>query len=208
VATWLTLLASWRFTKPEDNVNWVYSRREEIRSPRTRAGFVLLLMILIPLACHVPAHVLFSNYGGDVAVAAPGEALLTTYPGPLTPDERATLQKHAEYGWAILRRIPGFETVALYILHHHERIDGKGYPSGISGELIPIGARIVAVVDAFDAMVSERCYRGALPIDEALRRLRESAGTQFDAAIVEEFAWIAEAHAREIQALTAIPLHS
>lgn len=129
-------------------------------------------------------------------------------PGPLTTEERAELQKHSEYGWAILRRIPGFETAALYILHHHERIDGTGYPSGLAGDLIPIAARIVSVVDAFDAMVSQRCYRGPVSVAEALRRLRESAGSQFDAAIVEEFAWIAEAHAGQIQALTAFPAHS
>lgn len=123
--------------------------------------------------------------------------------GPLTPSECDELQKHPEYGWAILRRIPGFETAALYILHHHERIDGRGYPAGLRGEQIPIGARIVAIIDAFDAMVSRRCYRDALPIDEALRRLRDSAGTQFDATIVTEFARVAEANVAEIQALVA-----
>ncbi len=61
VSTWLTLLASWRFTKPADNVNWVYSRRQEIHSPRARAGFVVLLMIVIPIACHLPAHALLKR---------------------------------------------------------------------------------------------------------------------------------------------------
>ncbi len=123
-------------------------------------------------------------------------------PGPLTAVEFDALRKHSEYGWAILRRIPGFETAALYVLHHHERIDGKGYPGGICGGDIPIGARIVAIVDAFDAMVSHRCYRAALPLDEALRRLSESAGTQFDEAIVSEFAQVAESEIQEFQSLT------
>lgn len=113
--------------------------------------------------------------------------------GPLTDDEMAQLRKHPEYGWAILRRIPGFETAALYILHHHERVDGRGYPAGLRGDEIPIGARIVAIVDAFDAMVSDRCYRAGLPAGEALRRLQGSAGTQFDDVIVAEFARLAEA---------------
>lgn len=122
-------------------------------------------------------------------------------PGPLAASEMEELKKHSEYGWAILRRIPGLEVAALYILHHHERIDGLGYPAGLRGSEIPTGARIVAIVDAFDAMVSRRCYRDGLPIDEAFRRLHEAAGTQFDAHIVEEFLRVAEVNAAEIQAL-------
>jgi HD-GYP domain-containing protein (c-di-GMP phosphodiesterase class II) len=113
-------------------------------------------------------------------------------PDRLTDAEMDELRKHPEYGWAILRRVPGFERAALLILHHHERIDGRGYPAGLYGEEIPLGSRIVSVIDAFDAMVSHRCYREGLPLEEAVRRLRESAGSQFDAAIVEEFAQIVE----------------
>jgi HD-GYP domain-containing protein (c-di-GMP phosphodiesterase class II) len=122
-------------------------------------------------------------------------------PGPLTDSEFAELRKHPEYGWTILRRMPGFERAALCILHHHERVDGRGYPSGIRGADIPISARIVAIVDAFDAMVSDRCYRAALPVEEAIRRLYESAGTQFDEAIVAEFAQVAQSEMQEIQSL-------
>ena len=107
--------------------------------------------------------------------------------GPLTADEIAIIRRHPQFGWSILHALPGFEIAALYVLHHHERIDGQGYPAGISGSNIPIGARIVAVIDAFDAMVSDRCYRPGLPVDEALRRLAESAATQFDPDIVREF---------------------
>ena len=123
--------------------------------------------------------------------------------GPLNEAEIVELRRHSEYGWLILRAIPGFESVALYTLHHHERIDGLGYPAGIAGDEIPIGARIVAVIDAFDAMVSERCYRSAVPVDEALRRLHEGAGTQFDAAIVREFALIADAELFVVQSAVA-----
>jgi HD-GYP domain-containing protein (c-di-GMP phosphodiesterase class II) len=124
-------------------------------------------------------------------------------PGPLTPSEYDELRKHPEFGWAILHTIPGFEVAALFILHHHERIDGRGYPAGIRGDDIPIGARIVAIVDAFDAMVSKRCYREALPVEEALRRLHASTGTQFDEAIVTEFAKIATAELDVIASISA-----
>jgi len=119
-------------------------------------------------------------------------------PGKLTPEEYEAVKKHPDYGWAILRLLPGFERVSLFVLHHHERIDGKGYPAGLAAEEIPLGARIVSIVDAFDVMMSGRSYRDALPIDEAFRRLREAAGTQFDARIVDLFVQIAQEHLPEI----------
>ena len=122
-------------------------------------------------------------------------------PGRLTDAEAAVLRKHPEYGWAVLRRIPGFERAALYIRHHHERIDGRGYPAGIAGSQIPVGARLVAIVDAFDAMFSQRCYRAARPVDQALSELRAVAGTQFDSEFVEEFIRVVETEADEISAL-------
>jgi HD-GYP domain-containing protein (c-di-GMP phosphodiesterase class II) len=108
--------------------------------------------------------------------------------GPLSRAEWTEMKKHPDYGWTILRLLPGLESASLFILHHHERIDGKGYPGGLKGEEIPLGGRIVAVVDAFDAMISDRCYRRGLPLEVALRRLIEGSGTQFDADVVERFA--------------------
>ena len=108
-------------------------------------------------------------------------------PGSLTDSERSQVERHPEYGWAILRLLPGFERVNLLVLHHHERIDGSGYPAGLRGEEIPLGARIVSVVDAFDAMTSDRPYRRVLPLEEALRRLTAERGTQFDSRIVDLF---------------------
>ncbi len=105
-------------------------------------------------------------------------------PGRLDPDEYTLMKKHPEYGWAVLRMLPGFERAALDILHHHENFDGKGYPAGLQGSEIPIVSRIVTVIDAFDAMVSSRPYRVGLPHEEAVRRLIESSGTQFDTAVV------------------------
>ena len=108
-------------------------------------------------------------------------------PGKLTPEERLIINKHPEYGWSALCTLPGFERISLYVLHHHERMDGKGYPAGLKGDEIPFGSRIVCVIDAFDAMISDRCYRKGLPLHEALHRLRASSGSQFDPEVVAHF---------------------
>jgi HD-GYP domain-containing protein (c-di-GMP phosphodiesterase class II) len=114
-------------------------------------------------------------------------------PGRLTEEEFAIIKKHPEYGWAVLRQMPGFEKASLFVLHHHENFDGKGYPAGLKEQEIPIGSRIVSVIDAFDAMVSSRPYRQGLSFDEAIRRLILSSGTQFDPVIVQCFLGIAQA---------------
>jgi len=114
-------------------------------------------------------------------------------PGRLTEEEYAIIKKHPEYGWAVLRQMPGFEDASLFVLHHHENFDGKGYPAGLKELEIPIGSRIVSVIDAFDAMVSSRPYRQGMGVDEATRRLILSSGTQFDPVIVQCFLRIAQA---------------
>ena len=114
-------------------------------------------------------------------------------PGRLDADEYALMKKHSEYGWAVLRMLPGFERAALDILHHHESFDGKGYPAGLKSAEIPVVSRIVCVIDAFDAMVSSRPYRKGLPYEEAVRRLNEASGTQFDPAVVRTFLSFAQA---------------
>jgi HD-GYP domain-containing protein (c-di-GMP phosphodiesterase class II) len=113
-------------------------------------------------------------------------------PERLDPEEFALMKKHSEYGWAVLRMLPGFERAALDILHHHESFDGKGYPAGLTGAEIPVVSRIVCVIDAFDAMVSSRPYRKGLPYQEAVRRLNEASGTQFDPVVVQSFLSFAE----------------
>ena len=114
-------------------------------------------------------------------------------PGKLDNDEYALMKKHPEYGWAVLRMLPDFDRAALDILHHHESVDGRGYPAGLKDAEIPIVSRIVCVIDAFDAMVSSRPYRKGLPFEEAVRRLLESSGTQFDATVVKCFLTFAQA---------------
>jgi len=108
-------------------------------------------------------------------------------PGRLSEEERAIINKHPEYGWGVLRLFPDLQQASLITLHHHENFDGTGYPGKLHGTEIPIGARIVTVIDAFDAMVSNRPYRKGLPTDEAKRRLVQGMGTQFEPEVVNCF---------------------
>lgn len=118
--------------------------------------------------------------------------------GPLTPEERTLINRHPEYSWSILRLFPGLQEASLYALHHHENFNGTGYPAGLKEHDIPLVSRIVSVIDAFDAMVSNRCYRKGLPHGEAIRRLVQDSGTQFDAQVVQIFIPIAEQEAAEV----------
>jgi HD-GYP domain-containing protein (c-di-GMP phosphodiesterase class II) len=113
-------------------------------------------------------------------------------PGRLTTEEYEVVKRHPEFGWTVIRKLKGLEQSSLYVLHHHENFDGTGYPAKLKGHETPIGARIVSVIDAFDAMVSSRPYRKGMPIQEALRRLHEVAGKQFDPAVVNSFTEFAQ----------------
>jgi HD-GYP domain-containing protein (c-di-GMP phosphodiesterase class II) len=128
----------------------------------------------------------------DVGKIGVPDAILNK-PERLTEEEYAVIKKHPEYSWTILRLLPGFERASLFALHHHERFDGTGYPARLANSEIPIGSRIVSVIDAFDAMISSRPYRQGLPFDEGVRRLLASSGTQFDPQVVHCFIPIAEA---------------
>jgi diguanylate cyclase (GGDEF)-like protein/putative nucleotidyltransferase with HDIG domain len=108
-------------------------------------------------------------------------------PGPLTEPERMVLERHPQIGFRMLESL-GVDPVAEWVLHHHERWDGSGYPDGLPGERIPLGARIIFVADAYDAMTSERVYRRRVTPDEAVAELQRCAGTQFDPDIVDAFA--------------------
>jgi HD-GYP domain-containing protein (c-di-GMP phosphodiesterase class II) len=108
-------------------------------------------------------------------------------PSKLTAEEQAIMRKHPEYGWSVTKDIPGCRRASKLILHHHEMWNGDGYPSGLKGEAIPLGARIVAITDAFDAMTTDRCYRKGMPFETALGTLERFAGTQFDPYLVPMF---------------------
>jgi len=106
-------------------------------------------------------------------------------PGPLTPEEREVVETHPELGEMIIAPIDRLEEVRPIVRHCHERYDGDGYPDRLSGENIPIESRIILVCDAYHAMTTDRPYRKRLAAEEALRRLQEAAGTQFDPLVVE-----------------------
>jgi diguanylate cyclase (GGDEF)-like protein len=105
--------------------------------------------------------------------------------GPLDDEETAIVRTHPAIGAEMVARIEGLEAIAPWIRHSHEHVDGTGYPRGLRGDDIPLESRLIYVADAFDAMTSDRPYRRALSIDEALEELRLAAGTQFDSACVD-----------------------
>lgn len=105
-------------------------------------------------------------------------------PGPLLPDERAHVQTHVRIGYDMLKGIPALEHVAEAVLYHHERFDGSGYPDGLAGEQIPVASRIVAVVDAYCAMLDRRSYKEPYTVARARAELLRCSGTQFDPMIV------------------------
>ncbi|MEU0286769.1 HD-GYP domain-containing protein [Streptomyces sp. NPDC006147] len=109
---------------------------------------------------------------------------LLTKNGPLTPEERRVIELHPEYGHEMVRGISFLGEARAAVLHHHERIDGTGYPYGLAGGQIPESARVVAVADAFDAMTSTRSYSRARPVPVALEELQRCAGTHFDPRMV------------------------
>ncbi len=107
--------------------------------------------------------------------------------GPLDADEWELMRRHTLIGERILQGAPSLAGAGRLVRSSHERWDGQGYPDGLAGEAIPLGARIIAVCDAFDAMTTDRPYRSAIPVDDALDELRRCAGTQFDPAVVAVF---------------------
>jgi putative nucleotidyltransferase with HDIG domain len=108
-------------------------------------------------------------------------------PGALTLDERRQMQEHSAIGERILEKVEDYSEIARIVRHHHERVDGQGYPDGLAGEEVPLLARIIAVADAYNAMTSDRPYRDAMPSRVARFRLAQAADTQFDTAVVAAF---------------------
>jgi putative nucleotidyltransferase with HDIG domain len=108
-------------------------------------------------------------------------------PGPLTPEEREVMRTHCEIGYKMVTRIPFLKEAAEIVLSHQEYFDGTGYPRNLKGEQIPLGARIFAVADALDAMISDRPYRKALSVSHARNEIQRCSGTQFDPSVVTMF---------------------
>jgi len=119
--------------------------------------------------------------------------------GPLSEEEKRIMRTHCQIGYDMLIRIPFLRGAAEIVLAHQEFYDGSGYPRGLSGEDIPLGARIFAVADTLDAMISDRPYRKALPLSHARAEIQRCSGTQFDPRVVEVFLSIPEEHWLELR---------
>lgn len=122
----------------------------------------------------------------DIGKIGIDEKILTKA-GALNKEEWIEIKKHPIKGYRIALAIPNLSSIAKEILYHHERWDGNGYPQGLNGGKIPLLSRIIAVVDAYDALTSKRCYREAVSINEALEEIEKNAGTQFDPDIARVF---------------------
>ncbi|MGC4018689.1 MAG: HD domain-containing phosphohydrolase [Muricomes sp.] len=105
--------------------------------------------------------------------------------GPLTNEEWAEMKRHPEIGYRIAQETPELAVVADLILAHHERWDGQGYPRRLKGEEIPLACRILGVVDAFDAMTNDRCYRQAMSVEEAILEIKRKSGSQFEPQVAQ-----------------------
>ena len=127
---------------------------------------------------HIGAHL------HDIGKIGVPDSILNK-PGKLTDIEYEIMKEHPAIGDQIVSKVNILKPMADIVRHHHERIDGKGYPDGLKGEEISLASRIVAIADAFDAMTSKRAYRENVRIDEAVAELSRHKGTQFDAAIIE-----------------------
>ena len=120
-------------------------------------------------------------------------------PTNLTSEETAVMRRHVHHGEQALTGVPHMEEVRAMVMHHHEWWNGGGYPAGLCGEEIPFGARLIAVVDAYDAMTSDRPYRQRLPQSVAIERLRAAAGTQFDPLIVSKLFEFLDTHVGAVE---------
>ncbi len=140
----------------------------------------------------------------DVGKVATPDAILKK-PGPLTPEESAVMRGHAAAGARILEQIPSLRRCAFVVRSHHERFDGNGYPDQLRGNAIPFEARVIAVADSFNAMVTDRPYRRAMAPRAAMKILEEGRGTQWDPNIVDAFLALFE---RKVPAATPRMLHA
>ncbi len=116
-------------------------------------------------------------------IAVPSDILRK--PGKLTAEEFEQIKTHSDVGGRLLERIPFTRSVAPLVRAIHERYDGGGYPDNLSGDDIPLGARIVGTCDAFDAMITDRPYRNGMPQEDAVAELHRCSGTQFDPRVVD-----------------------
>jgi len=164
----------------------------EAKDPYTKghtervASYALALANRLGLPDEDLRRIIFSSLLHDIGKMGVLDNIINK-PGPLTPEEWELMKAHPVVGAQIVENMEFLPGVVEIVRHHHESYDGKGYPDGIAGTNIPYGARIVTVADSFDAMTTDRPYRKALTHDEAVKRLIEGAGRQFDADMVKVF---------------------
>ncbi|MFH1016720.1 MAG: HD domain-containing phosphohydrolase [Pseudomonadota bacterium] len=171
-------------------------------SDRTRIYVSMILDGLKTMSEHEKGLVLDASKLHDIGKLNVDLSTLNN-PGPLSPNEIADFRAHPIYGKEILEPVFFFSEMIPLVYHHHESVDGSGYPEGIRAEQIPLGARIITLADSYDAMTSNRSYRLALPHEKAIREIKKNAGVQFDAELAEIFIEQVgkQLHAREIQKL-------
>ncbi|HXG23626.1 MAG TPA: HD domain-containing phosphohydrolase, partial [Chthonomonadales bacterium] len=173
----------------------------EGHSERVTAYTMLLADLLgVPQSelYHIERGALLHDIG---KIGVPDHILLK--PGPLTPEEWEEMKKHPVVGFQMCARIDFLRGAAQVVLHHHERWDGTGYPDGLRGEAIPLGARIFAVADAFDVMTTDRPYRQARSYEAACQEILRCSGAHFDPRVVEAFLTVEEARWQQVRSLMA-----
>jgi HD-GYP domain-containing protein (c-di-GMP phosphodiesterase class II)/GGDEF domain-containing protein len=131
-------------------------------------------------------EMVFASLLHDIGKIGISERILLK-PGRLTDEERSVIELHPQIGYRLIEKVPALRPMSPGILHHHERWDGHGYPSGLKGEEIPLEARVICVADCFSAMTSDRPYRKGMSVEEACAELERNAGTQFDPKVVRLF---------------------
>jgi response regulator RpfG family c-di-GMP phosphodiesterase len=154
-------------------------------------AFTICIAQTVPVAIQYLPILARAAFLHDIGKMAVPDSILRK-PGPLDEDEKRIMRTHCEIGYNMLTRIPFLRDAAEIVLAHQEFFDGSGYPRGLRGEQIPLGARIFSIADALDAMISDRPYRRALPMSHAREEIRRCAGSQFDPKIAEVFLSIPE----------------
>jgi putative nucleotidyltransferase with HDIG domain len=161
-------------------------------------AYTISIAKIVPVPLHYLEVLARAAFLHDIGKMAIPDNILRK-PGPLDDSEKHIMKTHCDIGYNMLTRIPFLREAAEIVLAHQEFFDGTGYPRGLRGEQIPLGARIFSIADALDAMLSDRPYRNALPMSHAREEIRRCAGTQFDPRIVKVFLSIPENHWIELR---------
>jgi len=194
-------LSNARLIEDLEELNWgtlyALARAIDAKSPWTAGhsermtGLALQIGTVMKLSQQDLAELQRAGLLHDIGkLGIPGEIL--DKPGKLTEEERAVMQQHPQLGVGILDPISAYAAVRPLVLHHHEKYNGRGYPEGLSGERIPLGARILALADVYDALVSDRPYRQAMEKGQAIDYIRSGSGSEFDPKVVEAFLEVME----------------